>query len=147
MFYEFFGEVFAIGGDDEGVDAGEVGIAAGIGVGGVYGEGFLERGGDKLGGFFAVAFGDVGGFLRIGIDFGDTEVAALGAEASAIGGIGDMPFDAVGAVESNAEGILAGWFDEKAIAIAPSGFLEGAVGIGGERLLREGGDDGEGEEE
>ena len=92
-------------------------------MGGVYGEGFLECGGDKLGSFFAVAFGDVGGFLRIGIDFGDAEVAALGAEASAIGGIGDMPFDAVGAVELDAEGILAGCFDEKAIAIAPSGFL------------------------
>ena len=113
----------------------------------MYGEGFLERGGDELGGFFAVAFGDVGGFLWDGVDLGDAEVAALGVEASAIGGIGDMPLDAIGAVESDAEGILAGWFDEKAIAIAPSGFLEGAIGVGGERLLRHRGGEAEQEAE
>ena len=147
LFDQFLAEIFAIGGDDEGVDAGEIGIAAGIGEGGVNGEGFLEGGGDELRGFFTEGLGHFCGFLWIGVDFVDAEVAALGAEASGIGSISDVPLDAVDAVESDAEGFLTRGLDEEAIAIGPGSFLEGAVGVGGERLLRHRGGETEQEEE
>jgi hypothetical protein len=57
----------------------------------------------------------------------DPEVAALTTEASGVGVIGDVPLDAVGAVEADGVFFAVGGADEEAIAIGPLGGDEGAA--------------------
>lgn len=135
--HQLLREVLALRGDDEGIDSREIRIATGIGSRGVDGERLLQCLLDESGGFFAKGFCDGRGLLRIGIDVGDAEVAALGAETAAVGGVGHVPLDAIGSIQPDTDGLAVGWFDEETVAIRPGGFFQRAALVRLQWFLRQ----------
>jgi len=113
--------------EDEGVDAGEAGVAAGVGEARVDGEGPGEEG-PRLGGRLpAEGLGELDRGGRVGLHAGDAEVATLAAEPAGVGLVPHVVLEAVGPVEPHGDLLAVGQLHAKAVAVGPVGGHERAA--------------------